>query len=98
MIQATLSSYDNILSVSELCRIANVSRSGYYRWAAAAESRARRKAQDQNDFALILRAYNHRGYAKGARSIYMRLLHLNPAPAFGNSCVHESQENPKNYE
>ena len=76
MIQATLSSYDNILSVSELCRIANVSRSGYYRWAAAAESRARRKAQDQNDFALILRAYNHRGYAKGARSIYMRLLHL----------------------
>jgi len=42
MIQDTLSSRDNILSVSELCRIANVSRSGYYRWAAAAESRARR--------------------------------------------------------
>ncbi|NCE66516.1 hypothetical protein D1159_18625 [Pseudoflavonifractor sp. 524-17] len=76
MIQATLSSYDNILSVSELCRIANVSRSGYYRWAAAAESRARREAQEQNDFALILQAYNHRGYAKGARSIYMHLLHL----------------------
>lgn len=38
MIQDTLSSRDNILSVSELCRIANVSRSGYYRWAAAAES------------------------------------------------------------
>ncbi len=78
MIQDTLSSYDNILSVSELCRIANVSRSGYYRWAAAAESRTKREAQDQNDFALILQAYNHRGYAKGARSIYMRLLHLNP--------------------
>ena len=76
MIQATLSSYDNILSVSELCRIANVSRSGYYRWVAATESRARREAQDQNDFALILQAYNHRGYAKGARSTYMRLLHL----------------------
>ena len=29
MIQDTLSSYDNILSVSELCRIANVSRSGF---------------------------------------------------------------------
>lgn len=55
---------------------ANVSRSGYYRWAAAAESRARRVAQDQNDFALILQAYNHRGYAKGARSIYMRFLRL----------------------
>ena len=56
MIQDTLSSHDNILSVSELCRIANVSRSGYYRWAAAAESRARRETQDQNDFALILQA------------------------------------------
>lgn len=78
MIQATLSSYDNALSVSELCRIANVSRSGYYRWVAAAESRARREAQDQNDFVLILQAYNYRGYAKGARSIYMRLLHLEP--------------------
>lgn len=78
MIQDTLASYDNILSVSELCRIANVSRSGYYRWVAAAESRAKRETQDQNDFALILQAYNHRGYAKGARSIYMRLLHLEP--------------------
>ncbi len=78
MIQDTLSSYDNTLTVSELCRIANVSRSGYYRWAAAAESRERRETQDQADFSLILQAYKHRGYAKGARSIYMRLLHLNP--------------------
>lgn len=74
--QSKFSSEPLRASVSELCRIANVSRSGYYRWAAAAECRARREAQDQNDFALILRAYNHRGYAKGARSIYMRLLHL----------------------
>ena len=34
--------------------------------------------QDCRDFELILQAYNHRGYKKGARSIYMRLLHLNP--------------------
>lgn len=78
MIQETLSSYGNTLSVSELCRIANVSRSGYYRWAAAEPSRKQREAQDQADFALILQAYNYRGYAKGARSIYMRLLHLEP--------------------
>jgi len=78
IIKDTLSSYDNTLSVSELCRIANVSRSGYYRWAAAAESRAKREAQDRADFSLIIQAYKHRGYAKGARSIYMRLLHLNP--------------------
>lgn len=78
MIQDTLSSYDNVLSVSELCRIANVSRSGYYRWTAAEKSRTQREIQDQADFSLILQAYNHRGYAKGARSIYMRLLHLEP--------------------
>lgn len=78
IIQDTLSSEDNLLSISELCRIADVSRSGYYRWLAAAESRAKRESQDQADFSLILGAYNHRGYAKGARSIYMRLLHMNP--------------------
>lgn len=78
IIQDTLCSSDNVLSVSELCRIANVSRSGYYRWAAAAESRAKRENQDQADFSLILQAYNHRGYAKGVRSIYMRLMHMNP--------------------
>ena len=33
-----------------------------------------REKQDQADFELILKAY-HRGYDKGARSIYMRLLH-----------------------
>ena len=46
VIQNALSKPDNLLSVSELCRIANVSRSGYYRWVAAAESRERREAQD----------------------------------------------------
>ena len=69
---------DHLLSVSELCRISGVSRSGYYRWEAATASRNQREIQDQVDFALILEAYRHRGYAKGARSIYMRLLHLTP--------------------
>lgn len=78
IIQDTLCANDNVLSVCELCRIANVSRSGYYRWTAAAESRAKRENQDQADFSLILQAYNHRWYAKGARSIYMRLMHMNP--------------------
>ena len=78
IIQDTLCANDNVLSVSELCRIANVSRSGYYRWAAAAESRAKRERQDQDDFSLILQAYHHRGYAKGARGIYMRLMHMEP--------------------
>ena len=57
---------------------AGVSRSGYYRWLAAAPFRAEQEEQDRRDFELILIAYQFRGYKKGARSIQMRLLHLEP--------------------
>lgn len=70
---------DNLLNLSWLCRIAGVSRSGYYNWLAAETIRNQREQQDQADFRLILDAYNHRGYSKGARGIYMRLLHRKPA-------------------
>jgi putative transposase len=69
---------NNLLNIAWLCQIAEVSRSGYYHWLAAEESRKIREEQDKMDFVLILEAYNHRGYAKGARGIYMRLLHENP--------------------
>ncbi len=60
---------NNLLNISLLCEIAGVSRSGYYRWLGAASARAVREEQDERDFAVILEAYNHRGYAKGARGI-----------------------------
>ncbi len=66
---------DNELSISSLCGIAGVSRSGYYAWIKAASIRQRRDDQDRADFDLILDAYRFRGYAKGARGIHMRLLH-----------------------
>ena len=66
------------VTVKELCEIAGVSRSGYYRWLDAADSRKARDEQDREDFAVILKAYRHRGYQKGARGIHMRLLHENP--------------------
>lgn len=69
---------DNLLNITWLCRIAGVSRSGYYNWLASEPIRKHRDDQDKANFEIILEAYNHRGYAKGARSIYMRLLHLNP--------------------
>ena len=69
---------DNRLSISELCRIAGVSRSGYYAWLDAAPLRQSREENDLTDFALVKQAYEFRGYKKGARSIYMRLLHLKP--------------------
>lgn len=69
---------NNMLNISLLCEIAGVSRSGYYRWLSAEPDRLRREEQDRQDFELILSAYGHRGYDKGARGIYMRLIHLSP--------------------
>ena len=67
---------DNLLSVGRLCDLACVSRSGYYRWLSAADSRAQREERDRRDFELILEAYRFRGRNKGARGIHMRLLHM----------------------
>ena len=78
IIRDTLSQSKNKLSVASLCRIAGVSRSGYYNWLKAEGTRHSRDEQDQKDFDLILAAYHFRGYKKGARSIYMRLLHQDP--------------------
>ena len=55
---------DNVLTVSELCQMCNVSRSGYYRWIKAEETRKRKEEKDREDFDLILKAYMHRGYDK----------------------------------
>jgi putative transposase len=76
IIQETLAHNDNLLNVSALCEIADVSRSGYYHYLSTEELRLKREKQDQEDFLLIVEAYQHRGYDKGARGIYMRLLHL----------------------
>lgn len=76
VIYQTIKQSDNRLSVSRLCEISGVSRSGYYAWVAAAPLREAREEQDRKDFELILIAYRFRGYDKGARGIHMRLLHL----------------------
>ena len=78
LIQEAIQRDDNRLSISALCRIAGVSRSGYYAWIEAAPLRQSREATDSADYALVRQAYEFRGYKKGARSIYMRLLHLEP--------------------
>lgn len=69
---------NNMLTVSMLCDIANVSRSGYYNWIKSEDIRIIKEEQDRKDFEIILEAYQYRGYDKGARGIYMRLLHMNP--------------------
>lgn len=69
---------DNVLSVTKLCDIAGVSRSGYYRWINGQDKRNEQERQDRADFEIIVQAYSHRGYDKGARGIYMTLIHQNP--------------------
>lgn len=69
---------NNLLNICQLCEAAGVSRSGYYHYLNTEDVRLRRDAQDRADFEIILEAYNYRGYSKGARGIYMRLLHKDP--------------------
>lgn len=66
---------NNVLNISVLCQIAGVSRSGYYNWVESAPYRQACEEQDAADFELVLEAYRFRGRPKGARGIYMRLLH-----------------------
>ena len=74
---------DNLLNISWLCEAAGVSRSGYYHYLDTEDIRQQREENDRRDFTIILEAYQFRGYDKGARGIYMRLLHLTP-PAHMN--------------
>jgi len=67
---------NNELNISWLCEMACVSRSGYYNWLHSSEKRSDKDEQDRADFELILEAYKYRGYDKGRRGIYMRLLHM----------------------
>ena len=78
MIQETLKDEDNQLSVSMLCDVAGVSRSGYYRWVNSEGARKEREKKDRGEFELILKAYKQRGYSKGARGIYMCMVHWTP--------------------
>jgi len=78
IIHETIQKSNNQLSLKMLCEIAGVSRSGYYNWVNAEETRLKKEEQDQEDFELVLLAYNHRGYDKGAKGIYMQLIHMEP--------------------
>ena len=69
---------NNLLNIVWLCDAAGVSRSGYYHYIKTEELRQRREEHDRHDFLIIVEAFKFRGYAKGARGIYMRLLHMKP--------------------
>lgn len=61
--------------VTYFCQLLHVSRSGYYNYLATIEERAVKERKDREAHDLILKAFNHRGYKKGSRSIKMTLEH-----------------------
>jgi putative transposase len=56
-----------------LCKIANVSTSGYYRFLNSFKTRPMNEDNDLKSKEIILKAFNFRGYKKGSRSIKMIL-------------------------
>lgn len=66
----------NLVTTKRLCSLAEVSKSGYYKWIQTKDVRLQREKQDEADFELVLQAYRYRTYKKGVRGIYMRLLHM----------------------
>ncbi|MDQ0253364.1 transposase InsO family protein [Evansella vedderi] len=55
------------------CELLGVSRSGYYSYLKASDSREVREKLDLEAKEMILKAFNRRGYKKGSRSIKMTL-------------------------
>ena len=51
-----------------------MSRSGFYKYLNRIKVPNDKEINDRKDFELILSAYNHRGYKKGSRTIFMLLL------------------------
>ena len=67
---------DNLLPIKQMCELANVSRSGYYKHLKGGNRGSSKEEQDLRDFQLIQEAYRFRGYDKGVMGIHMRLLHM----------------------
>lgn len=78
IIHSVVAKENNLLNITMLCEIAGVSRSGYYRWLSAEEHRKKQEEKDRKDFEEILKVYNYKGYSKGAKGIYMNLIHQEP--------------------
>ena len=73
LIKNIISKFNLIRMVKYLCQIADVSTSGYYKFLKSTEFRKHREANDLKAKEIILKAFNHRGYKKGSRSIKMTL-------------------------
>lgn len=67
IINQTLKEEDNLLNISSLCKIAGVSRSGYYRWIKTEEVRQKREQKDKEVFVadnILNREFTEHGARK----------------------------------
>lgn len=60
-------------NISYLCKVAGVSRSGYYKYISTKDNRNQKELRDLQAKEMIIKAINFRGYKKGSRSIKMTL-------------------------
>ena len=84
IIRETKERPDNTLSLSEMCRYAGISRSGYYSWLRAEEQRTRKEEEDRRDFQLILLACRVNGYPKGGVKGIVNTLRCMDTPVIMN--------------
>lgn len=75
IIKELVEKYDENAQIKYLCKLADVSRSGYYNYfnEKSIQNRKKKEVQDEKDRDIILDAFNRHGYKKGAKGIKMTL-------------------------
>ena len=73
LIYNLISKFDLKAMTKQLCKISNISTSGFYKFLNTQTYRNTKKDNDLKSRDIILKAFNHRGYKKGSRSIKMTL-------------------------
>lgn len=75
IIKELVEKYDEKAQIKYLCKLAEVSRSGYYNYfnEKSTQNRKKKEVQDEKDRDIILDAFNRHGYKKGAKGIKMTL-------------------------
>lgn len=73
MIQSIVSKFNLKRQISYLCKVNNVSKSGYYNYLSSFENRVKQDAKDLEAFKLIRKAFKSKGKQKGSRHIKMAL-------------------------
>jgi hypothetical protein len=69
LIKTQLKTKGNVLTVTTMCKISKVSKSGYYRYLKNEPKRRLKEEQERKDFKIIEKCFTQNGIQKGSRSI-----------------------------